>query len=133
MANITKELKGIVRIDTSDNYTFVLPYNGATPTPIQNSQAINNVEEVYIIIENVEITITPTIVLPSISTFNGGWNVKIYIVNKQESPKIVVPRIAEPTIGQDYINQIGNTATEVKRIKYFHIVDNNLWASWEVA
>ena len=87
----------------------------------------------FIIIENVEITITPTIVLPSISTFNGGWNVKIYIVNKQESPKIVVPRIAEPTIGQDYINQIGNTATEVKRIKYFHIVDNNLWASWEVA
>jgi len=128
MATIKTELKGIVRISTSDTYEFYLANNG---NRLQNAQAITNVEEVYIIIENTEAVISPQIVLPQISTFYGGWNVKIYIVNKQESPKIVVPKLENPA-NQDYINDTNTTAVSVKRVRYFHIVDNHLWASWEV-
>jgi hypothetical protein len=127
---IIKELKGIIRIDTSDNYTFVLPYSGATPTPIQNSQAITNVEEVWIIVEDEGITINPTIVLPQISTFNGGWNVKIYVVNKGENPIVTTPRQEDPT-NQDFINFGNNISVPIKSISYFHIADNNLWACWK--
>ena len=128
---IIKELKGIIRLDTSDTYEFVLPYNGATPTPIQNSQAITNVEEVWIIVEAPPITpITPTIVLPQISTFNGGWNVKIYVVNKGENTVATTPRQEDPT-NQDFINFSGSVNVAIKSICYFHIADNNLWACWK--
>lgn len=127
---IIKELKGIIRLDTSDTYQFVLPYNGATPTPIQNSQAITNVEEVWIIVEKEDAVppITPTIVLPQISTFNGGWNVKIYVVNKGEQPIATTPK-QDPT-NQDFINFGISVSIGIKSICYLHIADNNLWACW---
>ena len=127
MANIIKELKGIIRIDTSDTYEFVLPYNGATPT--QNSQAITNVEEVYIIVENPDIAITPQIILPLISSFYGGWNVKIYVINKGDNSIVTTPRVDSP-INEDYINFNNSQSISLKSIGYFHIVDNHLWACW---
>ena len=125
-STIIKELKGVTRITTSDTYQFVLPNNGSR---LQNSQAISNVEEVWIIVENLEVPIAPNIVLPQISTFYGGWNVKIYVVNKGEEPTVTTPRQEDPT-NQDYINFNNSASIPIKSIGYFHIVDNNLWACW---
>jgi hypothetical protein len=128
-ATIQKTLQGVIRLDTSDIYEFVLPKKAGTALP----NALDNqvLEEVYIIVENPDVGITPQIVLPSVSDFNGAWNVKIYVVNKKESPVVTTPKIPDDSpLEQDYINFVGNVSLPIKSICYFHIVDNNLWACW---
>jgi len=123
---INKILQGLVKITESGEYTFSLSNNGMR---VQNEQAITNVEEVYIIVEN-ENPLEVVINLPKISDFNRGWNTKIYIVNKVKN-LIILQTLVPTTIGeiQDSIYDWGTNSLNVsnRTSQWLHIVENNLW------
>ena len=123
---INKILQGLVKITESGEYTFSLSNNGMR---VQNEQAITNVEEVYIIVEN-ENPLEVVINLPKISDFNRGWNTKIYIVNKVKN-QIILQTLVPTTIGeiQDSIYDWGTNSLNVsnRTSQWLHIVENNLW------
>ena len=126
----TKTLQGIIRITEVGDYNLALPDNGARA---QNSLAIKNVEDVYIIIENVEI-VPPNainIFLPKISTFNGGWNGKIHILSKIEAFARFSLQLnsysSEVLFDSDWINIQGQNSVGLSAYTLLQIVDN-YWA-----
>jgi len=122
---INKTLQGVTRLTEGGVYQFQLPTNSRG---IQNEDGRFNVANCYIIVEETVGDDPFLLYLPSISTFNGGWNVNIFIVNKNERVLAITPRVGES--GQDFINFEGSQTVEIKSINMFKIVDNNLWASW---
>lgn len=122
-----RELRGVVRLTETATYFFNLPENGQGS---QNTLANYNTEEVWIICDRGgEESITCDIWLPQIALFKGGWNGKIYVVNKDENVKI---NAFQNGINDDSINFVDFTSVGVKGIIMLHIVDNNLWGSWNV-
>ena len=134
---IQKTLQGVVRITENGNYNLVLPSNGARA---QNGLAINNVEEVFLIVENIP---NPAIIisLPKILDFNGGWNTKIYVLckaigNSFSSDFVNINSYSSETY-TDWINQEGNGGISVmlnafvvgnqSNTAFIHILDNNYW------
>jgi hypothetical protein len=132
---IQKTLQGVVRITENGNYNLVLPSNGARA---QNGLAINNVEEVFLIVENIP---NPAIIisLPKILDFNGGWNTKIYVLCKasgNRSDFVNINSYSSETY-TDWINQEGNGGISVmldafivgnqSNTAFIHILDNNYW------
>ena len=132
---IQKTLQGVVRITENGNYNLVLPSNGARA---QNGLAINNVEEVFLIVENIP---NPAIIisLPKILDFNGGWNTKIYVLCKASGnmPDFVNINSYSSETYTDWINQEGNGGISIilnpmiagtqLNTAYIHILDNNYW------
>jgi len=123
---ITRTLQGVVRITQQGDYNFVLPDNGARA---QNGLGINNVEEVYIVIETI---VTPDFIvnlfLPKISDFNGGWNTKIYILNKNGN--VVGSSLnLYSYVSETYTDYLINnyTTTILGANTLVHIFDTNVW------
>lgn len=125
----TLTLQGVVRITENGNYNLVLPSNGiATQVglPLQN-------EDVYIIIEPILGGVSGLdIILPKISDFNGGWNAKIHLLNKNEGSGIgslpVLNSYSDSEIlYSDFINTIGNQVYEINEYGFAQIVDTNFW------
>ena len=126
----TKTLQGVIRITENGDYNLVLPSNGARA---QNDLAINNVEEVYIIVEQIEILpIQVEIMLPKISDFNGGWNTKIYLLTKSRIPTrdsyITLVSYNGETYN-DWINTFENQSFQLWGTTSVHIYDNNYWGA----
>lgn len=127
---ITKTLQGVIRITEINDYYLVLPNNGMRA---QNGLAIQNIEEVYIIVEQIIGGVSGlNFYLPKISEFNGGWNAKIHFLNKNESFGIgsypYVNSYADPIeINSDFINVFGQTSYQLAQYQLYHIVDNNFW------
>ena len=134
----TKTLQGVVRITENGDYQLVLPNNGQRA---QNGLAINNIEEVFLIVEKV-LNPTININLPKISDFNGGWNTKIYVLCKaiaSEPFGNYVNIVSYSSITYtDFINQEGNGGFSIlinpfiidpnsKNTAFVHILDNNYW------
>ena len=128
---ITKTLQGVVRIteaDNGDDIQLVLPNNGMRA---QNGLAINNIEEVFLVVEPID---RPkiNIILPKISDFNGGWNTKIYVLCKPpinaERGDYVNLNSYSSEIYTDWLNVEGVTQTNIMSNTLFvHILDNNYW------
>jgi hypothetical protein len=123
---ITKTLQGVVRITENGDYNLVLPTNGARA---QNDLAINNIEEVFLIVENIP-NPAINIYLPKISDFNGGWNTKIYFLGKAVGDRgyyVNIYSYSSETY-TDWLNQEGLTTTSgVGQNLFIHIQDNNYW------
>ena len=123
----TLTLQGIVRITQQGDYNLVLPSNGV---PTQIGLPLQN-DEIFIVIENI---VTPEFVvnlfLPKISDFNGGWNTKIYILNKNDTfmeftGSVFLNSYASETYTDYLINQ-----SESAKLSYntlVHIFDTNVW------
>lgn len=125
MPTITKTLQGVTRLTQGGTYQFQLPVNSRG---VQNEDGRFNVANCYIIVEETVGDDPFLLYLPLISTFNGGWNVNIFIVNKNEKVLAITPRVGDS--GQDFINFEGSVSVPIKSISMFKIVDNHLWASW---
>ena len=121
-------LQGVVRITESGNYNLVLPSNGI-PTqiglPLQNA-------DVFIVIETI---LTPDYIinlfLPKISDFNGGWNPKIYILNKNPigdigSSGVFLNSYVSETY-TDYLTTELRTVFQIFGNPTVNIFDNNFW------
>jgi|688.fasta_scaffold102210_6 hypothetical protein len=122
----TKTLQGVIRITENGDYNLVLPSNGARA---QNELAINNVEEVFLIVENIS-SPAINIYLPKISDFNGGWNTKIYFLSKAVGGRDLYVNINSYSSETytDWLNQEGITTTTGLGQNFFiHIQDNNYW------
>jgi hypothetical protein len=124
----TKTLQGVIRITEVGDYYLALPDNGARA---QNGLAINNVEEVYIVIETI---VTPEYIvnlfLPKISDFNGGWNTKIYILNKNAVGEIGLGSVnLYSYVSETYTDYLINniTAINLSTNSLVHIFDTNVW------
>jgi hypothetical protein len=130
----TKILQGVIRITENGDYNLVLPSNGARA---QNDLAINNIEEVYVIVENIAEPIAVNINLPKISDFNGGWNCKMYLLNKNnffDPSSICVINAYSSELYSDYINGESGISFSNNPMIYYdnrylfmHILDNNYW------
>jgi len=122
----TKTLQGVIRITEGGDYNLVLPSNGARA---QNDLAIYNIEEVFIIVEEILET-TVNIYLPKISDFNGAWNTKIYILCKAIGGRfsnVYINSYSSETY-KDFINQKDVTLVNIAgNTQFVHIVDNNYW------
>ena len=121
----TKTLQGVIRITEGGDYNLVLPSNGARA---QNDLAIYNIEEVFIIVEEILET-TVNIYLPKISDFNGAWNTKIYILCKASGrfSNVYINSYSSETY-KDFINQKDATLVNIAgNTQFVHIVDNNYW------
>ena len=124
---LNRELRGVVRLTETATYFFNLPENGQGS---QNTLANYNTEEVWIICDRGgEESITCDIWLPQIALFKGGWNGKIYVANKDENVKI---NAFQSGSNDDSISFVDFTSVGVKGIIILHIVENNLWGSWNV-
>ena len=128
---ITKTLQGVVRIteaDNGDDVQLVLPNNGMRA---QNDLAINNIEEVFLVVEPID---RPkiNIILPKISDFNGGWNTKIYFlckpsINFERGDYLNINSYSSETY-TDWLNQEGNTQAQGQgQTLFIHILENNYW------
>ena len=123
---ITKTLQGVIRITENGDYNLVLPNNGARA---QNELAIYNIEEVFIIVEEILELTAVNIYLPKISDFNGAWNTKIYILCKAigRFGNVYINSYSSETY-KDFINQKDSTLVNIAgNTQFVHIVDNNYW------
>ena len=112
-------LQGVVRITENGEYNLVVPSNGISTTqgfPLQN-------EEVYVYVENLEKVL---IYLPLISTFNGGWNCKIYIVSKGRTTVVTTLDRQQ----KNYINYFDETVVTNGSTAYFHVSNSENYACW---
>ena len=120
---VTKVLQGVIQIDVVDTYYFVLPR--LTGTALPNALDNSVLEEVYINVNTIE---PAELYLPSIASFNGSKNVKIYInINILGGTAIIRPYTSESetnyingSIQYFPLNTFGDTA-------YLHIVSQNNW------
>lgn len=147
MPYITKTLQGVIRITENGDYKFVLPVSGS----VQNAISTGNNDEVYIIIEDNSLNAV-NIFLPPISSFNGGWSTKIYVLDKNIGGgdiaiavpinKIGVGDVAIPIgfgantiqtietlnpLNQDYITVKGTTSMPIRFQAFLHILDGHYW------
>lgn len=123
--NIQKNLVGKHSLVGGNNYYFSLP---ASPVGTALPNAIDNqvIEEVYI---SVDTTLgVANIFLPAISTFNGAWNAKIYIVHSAGVNAVnIYPYLVEGS-GSDNLNgYTSKTSGTVGDAYYLHIVADHTW------
>ena len=122
----TLTLQGVVRITENGDYNLVLPYNGDRAL---NGLATYNIEEVFIIVEEILELTTVNIYLPKISDFNGGWNTKIYVLCKASGRlgSVYLNSYVSETY-TDFLNQKDDTFVNIAgSTQLVHIVDNNYW------
>lgn len=121
-------LQGVVTITESGDYDLVLPSNGTSTQvgfPIQN-------EEVYIIIEGMN-TGDVNLNLPKISDFNGAWNTKIYITNKNITGggRPFTNQFVNSYVSLDYTDSIVFEGSYkyymTSPSAFIHIYNNNFW------
>jgi hypothetical protein len=133
MAEFNKTLQGVVRITEQGNYYFSLPTNPTPETP--NALSNKVLEDVYIIIEsiNLELPNAVNIYLPKISLFNGNWNAKIHLLNKNiligiGSAPILYSYI-DPMIelNSDWLLYLGTSQIQLNSYSLLQITDDNYW------
>ena len=130
MADIYKELQGVIRIETEGNYIFSLPTN---PTILPNALSNKVLEDIYIIVEEITLPFLVHIYLPKISLFNGNWNAKIHIINK--NPLFVIGSqcflnsYADSIVpaNSDWILNEGTFEIALQTYVLLQITDNNYW------
>lgn len=128
MATIQKQLIGkhtlIGDPMSNTDYVFSVP---STPQGTSLLNGIDNqvLEEVYIAVDTTLGNVN--IYLPSIATFNGAWNAKIYIIVTNHSNTTTI----YPYNTEMYYNTINGfysvNATAPYDAWYLHVVQDTMW------
>lgn len=124
--NIDKVLEGKIDLvsvpATETHYYFKVATQTLTGTTDKIS--VMNIEEVYI---NCDTTIGNIYVhLPSISSFSGFWNAKVYINCKGDNKLSIIAYSDE--IVTNLISGVTEYSISPTESDYLHIVSENTWA-----
>lgn len=133
----TRTLQGVIRITEPNDYNLVLPNTLGTSLP--NALANQVLDEVFIVIEQFTTPFTLNIYLPKISDFNGAWNPKIYILNKNAIGEIPIDTsaILYPYSDEFYSDYFIVNSTYLDLLSaesgniLLHIIDNNIWGVFQ--
>jgi len=134
---VQKTLQGVVKVPAVNaQYVFSLPLQNFPPSPGSQPLDLIQIEEVWIEVGEIGVPSTgsPTIQLPPIQYFNGGWNPKIYITNvNNDYGTTIIPTpedaLAVPPIVAGYVNgSLGVSIDYQSQSAFVKIVNSDNYA-----